>query len=140
MSWQWNPFKKKENPAAAPETAKNPSPFAAAQAIPKELETPAAKGVMGLFYRKWKDPAFVKQMKVIAAHMAKEGINVKDTGAVKAWLEKNKEALEAGKFAQAPEEGVKQGTYVKTRPDIGRNDPCTCGSGKKYKKCCGTKA
>ncbi|MFQ5428006.1 MAG: SEC-C metal-binding domain-containing protein, partial [Thermodesulfobacteriota bacterium] len=20
---------------------------------------------------------------------------------------------------------------------IGRNDPCTCGSGKKYKKCCG---
>ena len=24
-------------------------------------------------------------------------------------------------------------------PDIGRNDPCTCGSGKKYKKCCETK-
>jgi preprotein translocase subunit SecA len=24
------------------------------------------------------------------------------------------------------------------RPDkIGRNDPCPCGSGKKYKKCCG---
>jgi hypothetical protein len=22
-------------------------------------------------------------------------------------------------------------------PTIGRNDPCTCGSGKKYKKCCG---
>jgi hypothetical protein len=22
-------------------------------------------------------------------------------------------------------------------PQIGRNDPCTCGSGKKYKKCCG---
>jgi len=21
-------------------------------------------------------------------------------------------------------------------PDIGRNDPCPCGSGKKYKKCC----
>ena len=21
---------------------------------------------------------------------------------------------------------------------IGRNDPCPCGSGKKYKKCCGT--
>ncbi len=24
-----------------------------------------------------------------------------------------------------------------TGPTIGRNDPCTCGSGKKYKKCCG---
>ena len=28
---------------------------------------------------------------------------------------------------------------VKTsqQPKVGRNDPCTCGSGKKYKKCCG---
>ncbi|MFP5458703.1 MAG: YchJ family protein [Bacteriovoracia bacterium] len=25
-------------------------------------------------------------------------------------------------------------------PKIGRNDPCSCGSGKKYKKCCGTAA
>jgi SEC-C motif domain protein len=23
------------------------------------------------------------------------------------------------------------------QPKIGRNDPCSCGSGKKYKKCCG---
>ena len=23
------------------------------------------------------------------------------------------------------------------RPKIGRNDPCPCGSGKKYKRCCG---
>ncbi len=26
---------------------------------------------------------------------------------------------------------------VRTEPKIGRNDPCTCGSGNKYKKCCG---
>jgi SEC-C motif-containing protein len=25
----------------------------------------------------------------------------------------------------------------KLTPDVGRNDPCVCGSGKKYKKCCG---
>ena len=25
-------------------------------------------------------------------------------------------------------------------PKVGRNDPCTCGSGKKYKKCCGAAA
>jgi SEC-C motif-containing protein len=25
-------------------------------------------------------------------------------------------------------------------PRVGRNDPCTCGSGKKYKKCCGKAA
>jgi preprotein translocase subunit SecA len=23
---------------------------------------------------------------------------------------------------------------------VGRNDPCPCGSGKKYKKCCGADA
>ncbi len=28
-------------------------------------------------------------------------------------------------------------TYVRKEPKIGRNDPCPCGSGKKYKKCCG---
>ena len=27
-------------------------------------------------------------------------------------------------------------TYVRPSPKIGRNDPCPCGSGKKYKKCC----
>ena len=30
----------------------------------------------------------------------------------------------------------KSGTIVKEKK-IGRNDPCPCGSGKKYKKCCG---
>ncbi len=28
-------------------------------------------------------------------------------------------------------------TIVNEGPKIGRNDPCPCGSGKKYKKCCG---
>jgi preprotein translocase subunit SecA len=28
-------------------------------------------------------------------------------------------------------------TYVKRDKEPGRNDPCPCGSGKKYKKCCG---
>jgi preprotein translocase subunit SecA len=35
--------------------------------------------------------------------------------------------------------GAKPQTVVKDKK-IGRNDPCTCGSGKKYKKCCGTNA
>ncbi|MGB9661751.1 MAG: preprotein translocase subunit SecA [Moorellaceae bacterium] len=33
------------------------------------------------------------------------------------------------------EEGVRQ--PVRREQKIGRNDPCPCGSGKKYKKCCG---
>ena len=27
-------------------------------------------------------------------------------------------------------------TYVRETPKVGRNDPCPCGSGRKYKKCC----
>ena len=27
-------------------------------------------------------------------------------------------------------------TIVRTTPKVGRNNPCPCGSGKKYKKCC----
>ena len=26
---------------------------------------------------------------------------------------------------------------VRKEKKVGRNDPCPCGSGKKYKKCCG---
>lgn len=29
------------------------------------------------------------------------------------------------------------GTIKRSKPKVGRNDPCICGSGKKYKKCCG---
>lgn len=29
-----------------------------------------------------------------------------------------------------------QAVAAKAQPKVGRNDPCPCGSGKKYKKCC----
>ncbi len=32
---------------------------------------------------------------------------------------------------------VAQGPYKRKEAKIGRNDPCPCGSGKKYKQCCG---
>ena len=31
----------------------------------------------------------------------------------------------------------KESTTIRKAKKIGRNDPCPCGSGKKYKKCCG---
>lgn len=36
-----------------------------------------------------------------------------------------------------PKEGGLNKTVVNTEPKVGRNDPCPCGSGKKYKNCCG---
>ena len=35
--------------------------------------------------------------------------------------------------------GGKPQPVVKKEKKVGRNDPCPCGSGKKYKKCCGAK-
>ncbi|MBE6616612.1 MAG: preprotein translocase subunit SecA [Ruminococcaceae bacterium] len=34
----------------------------------------------------------------------------------------------------------KKAPVVNKTPKVGRNDPCPCGSGKKYKKCCGANA
>jgi preprotein translocase subunit SecA len=39
--------------------------------------------------------------------------------------------------ASAGEEAGKVKTVVRSEPKVGRNDPCPCGSGKKYKKCHG---
>ncbi len=39
---------------------------------------------------------------------------------------------------QVPEQSdVKRTPVVNQGPKVGRNDPCPCGSGKKYKNCCG---
>ena len=35
-----------------------------------------------------------------------------------------------------PEGGDGEQPFVNARRDVGRNDPCPCGSGKKFKKCC----
>ncbi|MDY0092211.1 MAG: SEC-C metal-binding domain-containing protein [Candidatus Vecturithrix sp.] len=35
------------------------------------------------------------------------------------------------------ETDLKPRPVVRDHPKVGRNDPCPCGSGKKYKKCCG---
>lgn len=44
--------------------------------------------------------------------------------------------LPAEKRKELYKEQKKSGTIVKG-PKVGRNDPCPCGSGLKYKKCCG---
>ncbi len=54
------------------------------------------------------------------------------------WLEENKEKIEEmQKNPPAPESNLKPAGAVSNKK-IGRNDPCWCGSGKKYKKCHGS--
>ena len=44
---------------------------------------------------------------------------------------------EDGQWFYKDGETVKPGTIRREGKKIGRNEPCPCGSGKKYKKCCG---
>ena len=40
-------------------------------------------------------------------------------------------------LSKIKEDGTLKGeTFRKNYSDVGRNDPCPCGSGKKFKKCC----
>ena len=53
-------------------------------------------------------------------------------------IEKQKEkemaSLQVGGDISGPSDAA---TIRRAAPKVGRNDPCPCGSGKKYKKCCG---
>jgi preprotein translocase subunit SecA len=53
-----------------------------------------------------------------------------------AFQRKKKKELEQARMAGAGDMQVQQ--VVRSGDKVGRNDPCPCGSGKKYKKCCGT--
>jgi preprotein translocase subunit SecA len=56
-----------------------------------------------------------------------------------AFQRKKRRELEQARMAGSGDyQPVQQ--VVRSGEKIGRNDPCPCGSGKKYKKCCGAKA
>ena len=44
---------------------------------------------------------------------------------------------EEGKWVYVGQVAPKGQTVRREEPKVGRNDPCPCGSGKKFKKCCG---
>jgi hypothetical protein len=66
---------------------------------------------------------------------------ISDTVKEMAWWDSFKEKkLEPVTPSCEPNNSLRNGFYSgfkRTAPKIGRNDPCPCASGKKYKKCCG---
>ena len=52
-----------------------------------------------------------------------------------AFQRRKRKELEQARMAGAGDMQVQQ--VVRSGAKVGRNDPCPCGSGKKYKKCCG---
>ena len=57
------------------------------------------------------------------------------------WLQPQRPTLEGKRPADVLDGGrlfpEKVVTFRREDPKVGRNDPCPCGSGKKFKKCCG---
>ncbi len=119
----WNPFKKKEDGAAtAPK--KNES---IEERIEREIDALPA-----MLKGKLKDPEIKKRFIDIAKRMEKDGVDFKSIRQMKKWMKAHEQELRQ-EGANIP----KVETVVHDGPRIGRNDPCPCGSGKKYKKCCG---
>jgi hypothetical protein len=80
-------------------------------------------------------PVKTKAMKAQQA-----GVDITDEAAINEYLyEQTLKALEDDAPEEADEVGLAPAApIVEHSPKIGRNDPCPCGSGKKYKKCCGS--
>lgn len=77
-----------------------------------------------------KTPQMRKTILDVYRSMLKDGVNVANDKEVKKWLKKHPEAMQGGEVQKVE-------TFRRGEPKVGRNDPCLCGSGKKYKKCCG---
>ncbi|MBR4682054.1 MAG: SEC-C domain-containing protein [Elusimicrobiaceae bacterium] len=122
----WNPFKKKNEEAGAEQKpAKKES---IEERIEREIDSLPA-----MLKGKLKDPEVKKRFLDIAKRMEKDGVDFKSIRQMKKWMKAHEAELRAEGGANVP----KVETVVHEGPRIGRNDPCPCGSGKKYKKCCG---
>ena len=84
---------------------------------------------------KLKDPGIKKRFIDIAKRMEKDGVDFKSIRQMKKWMKNHEAELKAEMGGEGAPAKVE--TVVHEGPKIGRNDPCPCGSGKKYKKCCG---
>ena len=118
----WNPFKKKE------EVAENTTSSSITDKLEKEIDA-----LPDMFKSKLKDPAVKARFMSIARRMEADGVNFKSIRQMKKWMKEHEAELRAEGNPEQP----KVETVVHEGPRIGRNDPCPCGSGKKYKKCCG---
>ena len=69
-----------------------------------------------------------------------EGVSRKETAKITDTTLQDKTAIELVDGKLSPKEGGINKTIVNDTPKIGRNDPCPCGSGLKYKNCHGKNA
>lgn len=134
----WNPFRKKTAPEAAAPAApqqKKAEGKAPKESIEQRIER-EMDSLPGIIKNKLKDPQIKQRFIDIAKRMEKDGVNFQSLRQMKKWMKEHEAELKAEQNGDIP----KVETVVHEGPRIGRNDPCPCGSGKKYKKCCGKDA
>ena len=76
-----------------------------------------------------KDPTMKDRFIKIAKQMEAEGVDLSSPAAMRKWAKANQKKIREQEYGTVK-------TIVKDK-EPGRNDLCPCGSGKKYKKCCG---
>jgi len=71
-------------------------------------------------------------------HRPPRGVSTSVDDLEESFQRRKRRELEQARMAGAGDRQVQQ--VVRAGAKVGRNDPCPCGSGKKYKKCCGANA
>ena len=98
--------------------------------------------------RGWADAIVINGMdpgcwglgKSFAMRALADGVDMLDEKAVQEYMAKYNRRILADRSPDPIEFGgfAPPVPIVENSPKIGRNEPCPCGSGKKYKKCCGS--
>lgn len=128
---------------AAPKATAAPKAVEAKAAAPVKAKAPSEKtddelaaeldAISPQILAQAKEPQMRALIINIYRQMLVAGVDINDDKEVKKWMRKHPEVLQGG-------ETIKVATVRREDPKVGRNDPCHCGSGKKYKKCCEGKA
>jgi len=78
---------------------------------------------------------YAKLVELISEDVKESAMTAETASAIIKPTEVVIEAFDAATSGRRP--GERQGTVVAAAKKVGRNEPCPCGSGKKYKKCHG---
>lgn len=114
------------------------------QFIKESHDPESTEGVDWAECEKWSKESQWLGLKILSTH---KGTESDDEGIVEfeaEYIENGKTITHHEKSYFVKKDGIwyyqkwlpLQGTIIK-EAKVGRNDPCPCGSGKKYKKCCG---
>jgi len=126
-------------PAATPaapavtEAEKQPKDASKKETIEERIDR-EMQSLPAFIKNKVSDPAVKQKFIELAKRMEKDGIDMNSPRAMKKWVKEHEKEL------KQEQQGVNKVTTVVKPHQPGRNDLCPCGSGKKYKKCCGRNA